>query len=502
MSDSTVGARSRRRSPQSLTARQQEVLALLARRHTNGEIAEALGISLSAAKWHVSEIIGVLGVDTREEAADWWREQNGLPARLRRGGLGVWGLFAVRPVAMGLAAVAIIAALAIVAALLWQGGDDEAVPATDDETPTLSPSPTANAATPTASPTPDPFLAYQTYPVPGRDEVFVYTVFVKWEGSTEQTWPIRSVVVQDLATGRLIGNWKYSGRDLGYPIGAVVGKEHVVVATHSSLTRYNLDGSGERLLFQLRAPQSLADVAVSPDGRLLAVTSNCVTTCVPLNAVTFFDIATGQQIGQVTQSSPGFEGFAGDVWQLSWHGDGSGVWVIGATYTHGGGGRAFVGIDGEVEPYLADDWGFSTWSPSGRYLADGAPQVGCMREGGRALRITDMDTGQVVANVTGEAGVYAVWEWAPDSSAIVYQFIPGEIDDGCDWAGNPGEYRMYTLVTGDIESVSDLSALHRRWYGDIFVEVVCDEPRPEDPVVSRYGLQRHLQRAAFRRGSR
>jgi hypothetical protein len=140
--------------------------------------------------------------------------------------------------------------------------------------------------------------------VPGRDEVFVYTVFVKWEGSTEQTWPIRSVVVQDLATGRLIGNWKYSGRDLGYPIGAVVGKEHVVVATHSSLTRYNLDGSGERLLFQLRAPQSLADVAVSPDGRLLAVTSNCVTTCVPLNAVTFFDIATGQQIGQVTQSSP------------------------------------------------------------------------------------------------------------------------------------------------------------------------------------------------------
>jgi hypothetical protein len=153
--------------------------------------------------------------------------------------------------------------------------------------------------------------------------------------------------------------------------------------------------------------------AVSNDGRIVAITSNCQLACIAENAVTFYEVATGQQIGRVTQSAPGFEGFDGDVWQISWKADRSGVWVIGATYTEGGGGRAFVGINGEVQQYVADDWGFSTWSPSGRYLADGAGQVGCMRVGGRALRITDMDTGEVVANVTGQQGVYAVWEWAP-----------------------------------------------------------------------------------------
>ena len=67
----------------SWTNRQREVLDLLARGLTNGQIAEALGISLDGAKWHVSEIIARLGVDTREEAAEYWRKQNGLVWRLR-----------------------------------------------------------------------------------------------------------------------------------------------------------------------------------------------------------------------------------------------------------------------------------------------------------------------------------------------------------------------------------------------------------------------------------
>lgn len=67
----------------SWTNRQREVLDLLAKGLTNGQIAEALGISLDGAKWHVSEIIARLGVDTREEAAEYWRKQNGLVWRLR-----------------------------------------------------------------------------------------------------------------------------------------------------------------------------------------------------------------------------------------------------------------------------------------------------------------------------------------------------------------------------------------------------------------------------------
>lgn len=54
-----------------LTPREQEVLALLRRGLTNAEIAAELGISLDGAKYHVSEIIGKLGLRNRYEAAVW-----------------------------------------------------------------------------------------------------------------------------------------------------------------------------------------------------------------------------------------------------------------------------------------------------------------------------------------------------------------------------------------------------------------------------------------------
>ena len=50
-----------------LTPRQREVLRLVERGHTNGEIAEMLGISLQGVKWHVRELLGKLGAESREE---------------------------------------------------------------------------------------------------------------------------------------------------------------------------------------------------------------------------------------------------------------------------------------------------------------------------------------------------------------------------------------------------------------------------------------------------
>lgn len=71
-------------STENWTPRQREVLDLLAQGRSNAEIAEHLGVSLDGAKWHVREIMGRLGVESREDAADYWRKENGLPARLRR----------------------------------------------------------------------------------------------------------------------------------------------------------------------------------------------------------------------------------------------------------------------------------------------------------------------------------------------------------------------------------------------------------------------------------
>jgi DNA-binding CsgD family transcriptional regulator len=61
--------RGRPPTPDVLTPREWEVLELLRAGLTNRQIAERLDISLSGAKHHVSEIIGKLGVKSREEAA-------------------------------------------------------------------------------------------------------------------------------------------------------------------------------------------------------------------------------------------------------------------------------------------------------------------------------------------------------------------------------------------------------------------------------------------------
>ena len=52
-----------------LTARERQVLALVAEGLTNTEIAERLVISLSTAKTHVSSVISKLGAAGRTEAA-------------------------------------------------------------------------------------------------------------------------------------------------------------------------------------------------------------------------------------------------------------------------------------------------------------------------------------------------------------------------------------------------------------------------------------------------
>jgi DNA-binding CsgD family transcriptional regulator len=67
-----------------LTERDRDIMGLIARGHTNGEIAERLGISFATAKWHVSEVISKLGVSSREEVAEYWRREQSLSRRFAR----------------------------------------------------------------------------------------------------------------------------------------------------------------------------------------------------------------------------------------------------------------------------------------------------------------------------------------------------------------------------------------------------------------------------------
>jgi len=66
------------------TPRQLEVIQLIAKGNTNAQIAEHLDISLAGAKWHVSEILSKLGVESREAIPDYWRSRRGPVRAMRR----------------------------------------------------------------------------------------------------------------------------------------------------------------------------------------------------------------------------------------------------------------------------------------------------------------------------------------------------------------------------------------------------------------------------------
>ena len=61
----------RPKHPEILTPAEQRVFEGVRRGLTNGEIADELGISLNTVKYHVSNILGKLGLASRTQAALW-----------------------------------------------------------------------------------------------------------------------------------------------------------------------------------------------------------------------------------------------------------------------------------------------------------------------------------------------------------------------------------------------------------------------------------------------
>ncbi len=133
-----MGRRGRPRHPDILTPREWEVLALLREGLSNPEIADRLGISRDGVKFHVSEILTKLGVESREEAAAWREERR------------PWWAIAVAPFALlwrkagwavgGAVLVAAIAGLGVMAFLIMRtgGGEDTAPPKASATTATAS----------------------------------------------------------------------------------------------------------------------------------------------------------------------------------------------------------------------------------------------------------------------------------------------------------------------------------------------------------------------------
>ncbi|MEX2158586.1 MAG: helix-turn-helix transcriptional regulator [Dehalococcoidia bacterium] len=127
-----MGKRGRPRHPDVLTPREWEVLGLVRGGLSNDAIAARLGISLDGVKYHVSEILGKLGLENRTDAARWAEE----PSRPRAWSGALAPLAFLRRLPFGwasgvAAAVAVAAIVAGLTVLIWavasEGG--RAVPA-------------------------------------------------------------------------------------------------------------------------------------------------------------------------------------------------------------------------------------------------------------------------------------------------------------------------------------------------------------------------------------
>ena len=101
-----------------LTKRQREVFELVAGGFSNREIAERLGISLDGAKWHVSELLGRVGVEDREQLAAQWPAYRSEPSArwIRR-------TLAIAAAVGGFAAVGVLALF-----VLASRGDEDTTP--------------------------------------------------------------------------------------------------------------------------------------------------------------------------------------------------------------------------------------------------------------------------------------------------------------------------------------------------------------------------------------
>lgn len=125
-------------------------MELLARGRTNAEIAEHLEITLDGAKYHVREILGKLGVESREDAAATWQRSRSPGARLQQYGAALASARAL-PLAWAGAATAFagIISVVVIMALNRGGGGEPVAPTTESVSP---PAPTATAVATTSTP--------------------------------------------------------------------------------------------------------------------------------------------------------------------------------------------------------------------------------------------------------------------------------------------------------------------------------------------------------------
>jgi DNA-binding CsgD family transcriptional regulator len=406
--------------PEALTERQREVADLVARGLTNAQIAERLGISLDGAKWHVSEVIGRLGVTTREEAALAWRMER-RPARR------LLAIASTPRVLWLLAGAGCIAVVTFVALVLWLAGvnGDDGAP----EDVAMLPSPPLPA-----------FLANPATPI------LVYV------DSSQLEYPFDAeIVIYDLAARAELSRTRLDGVNDVARAG-----DSVVALDHSGLRQYDLAGSLVRTIYH---GDLLSWWDLDEDSGRAVITGD--------HGVVMVDMADGTVLAEVASATiPGWA--AGAIfYEPSWI-EGQDAAVVQLSRQRAASpGYAVVTSGGGVEFF--DREGGVTPSQDGHLLFGEPIQRCALRDGGPVI---DAVTGSEVARLSPVDGYRTEVFWTSESTLV--SEVASEVEDAdgsCRIVPREAElaYEEFDPLTGAVTLIDDwparVGAYYERWIG-------------------------------------
>lgn len=466
----------------SLTSRQREVVELIADGKTNGEIATTLGISLDGAKWHVSEILAKLNVESREDVAAWWRNEQRAATRVSRWTEAVSSASWVRWLAGATAAgLAIGISAAIYLAVMndsteLASSDDARVPSTATAAPsvsatsTASVSPVATSTRPQGTPTstaqqPGP----RSTPVGGDPQALAtgrLVVYTDRVGTTSE----QEVVTYDLGKQRIVAVVRMPSTPY---VEVDPVRRKLFFADGRSVVEAGLDGQSRRTLFTLPGQSTLIGIEASPDGRYLALGHEELPND---SGMAIIDTTTGSVIVDHPVGDFRRLGFSGAPAPYEWQD--SKVHVFG-----------YAGKDGTVWPTalvsIAGDISIVEPRYSGRLRSpSGILEVSvgdeliytCAGSGHLfpANGIIDRSTGQRIEVLDVEGRLLRADQWSPDGTAVLLAAYEVDTRNGSDCVTFDQQPEYWSWDQSGFSHVVDVRALLKRWYGDEYIELECN----------------------------
>lgn len=457
-----MSTRGRPRHPETLTPRQQEVLALLRRGLTNDQIAAELRISVDGAKYHVAEVIRRLGVRDRYEAALVEPGADRRPSHRALAALPFAPKLKLHPAAYAASVITLGAAAAGVILLALGIVRSNGAGAVD-----------AEVAEGLAS---------------GR--LVAYRVFtgdtVRYEDAERKyRWRIG---VYDTEARAPIGSFE-AGTPDDPPYRAIIAADRIVLGFNRRLVSYRIDGTGERTVVSWDDGSLLA-MGASPDGRTLAVARTTADSpCPPevicgrsfgdITELLWVDAHTGTVMRRVAPASSIIDGFNMFVDLITWLDDGSGFAFVGSAHSEQPAMYGVIYSDGTV--VVSDVRDYSEPSPNGRYVPTydrgECADLALRRHG---IHIKEIATGRILATVSDGYRVFHPHEWSPDSSELLYTTLPypgGPGDTSCRWTGD-GRTWSVLHIDGTVEEDVDPFAVRQRWHDGHAPEFICADGLP------------------------